>query len=69
MIDFLENTDVENKKILKDKFLELQKKYNIKYDKMEIQNIYKEWKRNSLKFSKYNTFEKNNIINLSNEIF
>jgi hypothetical protein len=36
---------------------------------MKIQNIYKEWKRNSLKFSKFNIFEKNNIINLNNEIF
>lgn len=71
IIDFLDNTNVENKKILNDKFLELynKKKYNFKYDKMKRQNMYKEWKRNSLKFSKFNIFEKNNIINLNNEIF
>ena len=58
--DFLENKDIENKYKLFDKFYDIynKDKYDFKYDKYKVNNIYKQWKKNTIKLTKYIIFEK-----------
>ena len=36
----------------------LKVKYDFKYDKYKVNNIYKQWKKNTIKLTKYIIFEK-----------
>ena len=70
--DLFDNTEEDNRKIIYDKVLDLynsdKNKYNFTYDKDKISKLYKDWKKNSLKFKKYSIFFENNIKNDCNEI-
>ena len=60
-LDELNNSEDIKKAIsLLHKFLKIykSKSYNFAYDRNKMLNSYKEWKKNSIKFTKYTIFEK-----------
>ena len=71
-INYLNNTQVEfNINLAIDNLKKIydESKYDFIFDKVKMKKLIKNWQRNSIKFSMYTIFEKNNIYNNKGEIF